>query len=255
MQEMQRMMALSANPDLATDFTQLQALEYEQQKKSSSAIEPEIVELAHHYNLSERHSRLLHEQMKQRNNTFDEDIAAMYEILKGAKNPADLLMVSIRWMNEGVFRGTLTPNPEVEKVAKKFKLDPPSACKLAEILEGREAASQDLKKMESHLERSNRPSALVMMMLKDLKQGKAIEEATKQPSIGSWMHNEEIKEQQRKADRAKRDRRDRERGRSQDRDRRGRSRSRDRRDKDRGRDRDRDRDKSRSRERRKRSAS
>lgn len=30
-----------------------------------------------------------------------QDIAALYEILKGAKNPADLLMVSIRWMEQG----------------------------------------------------------------------------------------------------------------------------------------------------------
>ena len=61
-------------------------------------------------------------------------------------------------MERGVFRGTLTPNPAVEKApfrgslnlrsffwkaflevmvlqaAKKYKLDAPSACKLAEVL-------------------------------------------------------------------------------------------------------------------------
>merc|ERR1712187_523463 len=104
-------------------------------KANSMNIGPEVTELAHHFNLTERHSRMLNEQLKKRNNTYDDDIAAMYEILKGAKNPADLLMVSIRWMSEGVFNGTDTPNKDVEKAAKKYGLDAPSACKLAEVLE------------------------------------------------------------------------------------------------------------------------
>merc|ERR1719464_2104903 len=157
------------DPSIAVNVTQQQALEYEQAKANSMNMEPEVIELAHHYNLTDRHARMLDEQLKKRNNTFDDDIASMYEILKGAKNPADLLMVSIRWMAEGVFRGTQTPNPEAEKVAKKYKLDAPSACKLAEVLESRNDPDVDLKKISSHLERSNRPSALVMMMLKDLK--------------------------------------------------------------------------------------
>merc|ERR1719174_3040501 len=114
------------NPDMAAvNITQQQALEYEQEKANSMNMEPEVIELAHHFNLTDRHARMLDEQLKKRNNTYEEDIAAMYEILKGAKNPADLLMVSIRWMSEGVFRGVMTPNPEVEKAAKKYKLDAP----------------------------------------------------------------------------------------------------------------------------------
>merc|ERR1719356_1150537 len=180
------------NPDMAAvNITQQQALEYEQEKANSMNMEPEVVELAHHFNLTDRHARMLNEQLKKRNNTYEEDIEAMYEILKGAKNPADLLMVSIRWMSEGTFRGTLTPNPEVERVMKMYKLDAPSACKLAEILETRKDPDDDLRKISSHLERSNKPSSLVMMMLKDLKAGNPIAESNKQPAIGSYLHKEE----------------------------------------------------------------
>merc|ERR1740121_3565767 len=193
MQDAQRTMSLYQEPDLAVQITQQQALEYEQSKMNSGNIEPEVVELAHHFCLSERHSRLLDEQLKKRNNTYEDDIAAMYEILKGAKNPADLLMVSIRWMSEGIFRGTLTPNPDVEKAAKKYKLDAPSACKLAEVLESRKDPDDDLRKICSHLERSNKPSSLIMMMLKDLKAGNPISECLKQPAIGSYLHREENK--------------------------------------------------------------
>jgi len=197
MQDMQRMMMLSANPDMGANITLQRALEWEQEKASSGNMEPEIIELAHHFNLTDRHSRMLDEQLKKRNNTYEDDIAAMYEILKGAKNPADLLMVSIRWMSEGIFRGTLTPNPDVEKAAKKYKLDAPSACKLAEVLESRKDPDEDLRKIGTHLERSNKPSSLVMMMLRDLKQGKPIGDCKQTPAIGSFLHREENKKNQR----------------------------------------------------------
>lgn len=198
-------MALYQNPNLGMTVTQQQAFAWEQEKKNSMELEPEVVELAHHFKLSDRHARLLDEQLKKRNDTFEDDVAAMYEILKGAKNPADLLMVSIRWMAEGVFRGTLTPNVDVEKAAKKYKLDAPSACKLAEVLESRDDPDSDLRRVCTHLERSNKPSSLVMMMLKDLKSGNAIEECTKQPAIGSYIHKEETRRQQKSRSR-KRDR-------------------------------------------------
>eukprot|EP00419_Tripos_fusus_P002197 CAMPEP_0172686704 /NCGR_PEP_ID=MMETSP1074-20121228/21125_1 /TAXON_ID=2916 /ORGANISM="Ceratium fusus, Strain PA161109" /LENGTH=414 /DNA_ID=CAMNT_0013506049 /DNA_START=8 /DNA_END=1250 /DNA_ORIENTATION=- len=193
LQDWQRMMTLYQNPELATNITQQQAMQYEEEKSKSTKLEPEVIELAHHFNLTDRHARLLDEQLKKRNNTFDDDVAAMYEILKGAKNPADLLMVSVRWMAEGVFNGTRTPNADVEKIAKKYKLDAPSACKLAEVLESRNDPEVDLKRICSHLERSNRPSALVMMMLRDLKSGNPVEESTKTPSIGSYLHLKETK--------------------------------------------------------------
>merc|ERR1719162_1182987 len=137
------------------NVTQQRAVEYETQKANSSHIEPEVMELAHHFSLTDRHARMLDEQLKKRNDTYEEDIASMYEILKGAKNPADLLMVSIRWMADGTFNGLATPNPDVAKAAKRYKLDAPSACKLAEVLEGRKDADDDLKKINTHLERSN----------------------------------------------------------------------------------------------------
>lgn len=242
-------MALYQNPDMGINITQQRALEYEQEKANSGTVEPEVQELAHHFQLTDRHARMIDEQLKKRNDTYEDDIAAMYEILKGAKNPADLLMVSIRWMAEGVFRGVKTPNPAVEKAAKKYKLDAPSACKLAEVLEGREDPDEDLRKINTHLERSNKPSSLVMMMLKNLKGGNPVEESKKAPAIGSYLHKEEMKKQEQKGRSRSRGRRDRSNGR------RGRSRSRgggggrSRSRGGRGRSRDRGRDRSRSRRR------
>merc|ERR1719460_2859242 len=195
-QDLARTMQIYQNPEFAAiQLSQQRAMEYEQEKSMSVALEPEVVELAHHFQLTDRHARMLDEQLKKRNDTYEDDIAAMYEILKGAKNPADLLMVSIRWMSEGTFNGLATPNPDVEKAAKKYKLDAPSACKLAEVLESRKDPEDDLRKICTHLERSNKPSSLVMMMLKNLKQGNPVEDCKKPPAIGSYLHKVEMSKQ------------------------------------------------------------
>merc|ERR1719284_2005064 len=106
-------------------------------------------------------------------------------------------------MAEGIFNGIKTPNPDVEKIAKKYRLDAPSACKLAEVLESRKDPDDDLRRICSHLERSNKPSSLVMMMLKDIKAGNPITESTKQPAIGSFLHREETKKQARQRSRSR----------------------------------------------------
>merc|ERR1719221_1240827 len=106
-------------------------------------------------------------------------------------------------MAAGVFNGTATPNPEVEKAAKKYGLDAPSACKLAEVLESRDDPDEDLRRVCTHLERSNKPSALIMMMLKQIKAGDAIDEATKTPAIGSYLHKEENKKLAQQQNRSK----------------------------------------------------
>mmetsp|Transcript_48214 Transcript_48214/g.127680 ORF Transcript_48214/g.127680 Transcript_48214/m.127680 type:complete len:364 (-) Transcript_48214:177-1268(-) len=175
--------------------TQQQALLYDLAKANSMKMEPDVIEFSSHFELADRHARALNDQLKVRNNTYDEDLAALYDILGKCNNSAqraDLLNMNVRWMKEGVFSGQYGPNPEVVKAAKKYKLDPPSACKLCEALEGRKDPDDDLMKICMHLERSNRPSSLVMMMLKDLKAGNAIDSQSVQtPAIGSYLHRKE----------------------------------------------------------------
>ncbi|CAE6970937.1 TTN, partial [Symbiodinium sp. KB8] len=190
-------------------LTQQQAMEYDATKAASTALEPEVIELVHYFKIGDRHARMLNEQLKRRNNTYEEDIASLYEILKGAKNPADLLMVSIRWMEQGVFRGCLTPNPKVEKASKKYKLDAPSACKLAEALESREDPDEALDKICEHLAASNKPSSLVMIMLKDIKNGADIQPCTKTPAIGSYLHKKETEKSRNRTSRSRERERDR----------------------------------------------
>ena len=51
---------------------------------------------------------------------------------------------------------------------------------------------EDFRKICFHLERSNKPSSMAMMMLKDLKSGNVIDgQSTKAPAIGSYLHKQD----------------------------------------------------------------
>jgi len=170
-------------------------------------IDPEVQELAHHFKLDERITKDLDVQMKTRKQTFDDDLTALWEILEGARHPAGLLRVKIREMEEGSFRGTATPDRAVEDAAKKFNLDAQASAKLAEVLGKRDDRKKDLRQICKHLELSNKPSSLVMLMLKDLRAGLPVKDPEYPPAVGSYAHKQGLKRGGRSRSREKRRRR------------------------------------------------
>lgn len=214
--EVRHEMVLAQHMAQPMTFTQQQALMYDQQKLNQG-IEPEVKDFQEKYGLQDRHAALLNEQLKTRNNTFEDDMWSLDEIMSKCGNTAqrcDLLNMNVRWMAEGTFCGMFSPNPAVIKAAKKFKLDPPAACKLGFALESREEPEMDIERISKHLERSNKPSSLVMMFLKTLKAGGTIEDHYKPVAIGSWLHKQEQQEASNKRDANQRGKRSRSRRRS-----------------------------------------
>lgn len=191
--QQQQMQQTGVIGQVSTQQTQaVQAFEqashmYEQQK--SSQVEPEITELAQHFNLDERITKDLDTEMKKRNSTFEDDMKALWDILEGARNPAGLLRVKIREMEENTFRGgALTPDREIEEMSAKYKLDAQATAKLSEVLAKREDRRRDLRQISKHLELSNKPSALAMLMLRDLRAGKSIADPEFPAAVGSYAH-------------------------------------------------------------------
>merc|ERR1719353_2341727 len=81
---------------------------------------------------------------------------------------------------------------EVQEFAKAHRLDAQAAVKLAEVLSNRDTPQEDMLKIGKHLERSNKPSALMMMLLKNLREGKPIKDPEYAAAIGSRMHEKEL---------------------------------------------------------------
>lgn len=189
--------------------TQVEALCYDQVKNHSAELKPEVQELADTIHLNRFDSRLLDQMLRTRPDTFYDDIEALYKILRESKKPASLLTVCIKWMREGAFNGTKTPNKGVDKAAEKYGLDTDAAFGLADCLERRDDPVEDLRKIVTHLDKSNKPSAMAMKMLKDLRDGNSIEECTHAPSVGSYAYKEEMKRASHRSKSRGRDRRER----------------------------------------------
>merc|ERR1712194_734735 len=92
----------------------------------------------------------------------------------------------------GTFKGMSVLNSKVQQFGKDQRLDAQAAFKLGEVMGEREDPEGDMKKIAKHLERSNKPSSLVMMMLKDLREGKPLKDPEFAAAIGSKNHEKEV---------------------------------------------------------------
>ncbi|CAE7743645.1 unnamed protein product, partial [Symbiodinium pilosum] len=208
----------------------------------NNLIDPDVQELCDYFHIEERHARRLSDIMKNRQETFVEDMERLYDVLERANSPAGLLVVKMREMEEGTFVGKVKADKDLAAVSKKYKLDEQAESKLADILARYDDARRKeyLIEIERHLEVSNRPSAMAMMLLRKLGEGQPLGKPG-QAAPGSYLDNAQRAARGETAHRGGRE----ERGRK--------SPDRDRRDRDKDRDRDRDRRRSRSRDKRSRS--
>lgn len=237
---------LQSNPNLASQIAAnpLLAAQLLQHAQAAAAplvtpgINPDVQELADHFGLDERITKRLDDEMKNRQDTFEGDLIALWDILETARVPAGLLSVKIKEMQDGTFIGEPKMDKDIKEFKKKYNLDDQATRKLAEVLQNRSSTRKDdIELIHRHLETSNKPSARIMMMLGKLRSGEPLGEPDKRIAPGSYLDRME-----REKERKERDRQDRTSGSTRGG---GRSRSRDRR-----RSRSRDRRRSRSRDRR-----
>lgn len=189
-------------------------------------VDPDVQELCDHYHVEDRHARRLSELMRNRQETFEEDLAKLWDVLETARSPAGLLTVKMREMDEGTFVGKSKPDKELEAMGRKYKLDDQAVSKLADVLGRRkDTRKQDMEDLHKHLEISNRPSAMAMMLLGKLREGLPLGQPDRAPAPGSYRDRAERERARDEGGDGSRDRGRRDRDRDRDR-RRSRSRSR-----------------------------
>merc|ERR1740116_306087 len=141
-------------------------------KESEDEIDPEVRELGDYFNIEERWIKRLNETMKKRMDTKEQDIAKLYEVLERARSPTGLLTVKIGEMECGQFVGKIKPDKDVEKLARKFKLDDHVKSRLTElVIRRKDTRDEDLDTFEQHLRYSKRPSAMAMVLVGKLLEG------------------------------------------------------------------------------------
>mmetsp|Transcript_47319 Transcript_47319/g.133472 ORF Transcript_47319/g.133472 Transcript_47319/m.133472 type:complete len:320 (-) Transcript_47319:57-1016(-) len=243
LQGMQALMAnpllMAANPMLAMSMMNNALLQGArprpppppQQDNAHPMIDPDVQELCDHFHIEDRHLQRLNEIMKNRQDTFEGDMLKLWEKLEDAREPAGLLVVKMREMEEGTFIGKQKADKELVNLSKKYNLDNTAESRLADIIARFEEPKKKemYEELEKHFEVSNRPSAMAMMLLRKLSEGQPL--GRPGPAApGSYLDRKMRERQDGKDSHGDRDRdrrRSRDRGRSRDRDRRkSRSRSR-----------------------------
>merc|ERR1719464_146574 len=145
-------------------------------KESEDEIDPEVRELGDYFNIEDRWIRRLNETMKKRMDTKEQDIAKLYEVLERARSPTGLLTVKIGEMECGQFVGKIKPDKDVERLARKFKLDDYVTSRLTELVVRRKATKEDdLDRLEQHLRDCKRPSAMATLLASKLLEGEVDE--------------------------------------------------------------------------------
>merc|ERR1740121_3565972 len=159
----------------------------------SSEMDPDVQEFCDKFVIEPRVARMLNDELNKRPETWEGDLLALYEIIEQARVPAGLLMVKIREMQAGTFVGKPKPDKEVLEMGKKYKLDDSATQRLAEVLAKRENRASDIEKLEKHLKVSNKPSALVMMLLGKFRRGEDIGEPEFKAAPGSYRYEKDVK--------------------------------------------------------------
>merc|ERR1719413_113610 len=145
-------------------------------KPEDEEIDPDVRELGDYFNIEERWIKRLNETMKKRMDTKEQDIAKLYEVLERARSPTGLLTVKIGEMECGQFVGKIKPDKDVERLARKFKLDDHVTSRLTELaVRRRGSKEQDLERIEQHLRYCKRPSAMATLLAGKLLEGEVDE--------------------------------------------------------------------------------
>merc|ERR1719433_420606 len=174
-------------------------------------IDPDVQELCDHFHIEDRHLQRLNEIMKNRQDTFEGDMLKLWEKLEDAREPAGLLVVKMREMEEGTFVGKQKADKELLTLSKKYALDATAESRLADII-GRfdEAKKKEMyEELDRHFEVSNRPSAMAMMLLRKLSEGQSL--GRPGPAAPGSYLDRKMRDRQEKSDRDKdrdRDRRE-----------------------------------------------
>mmetsp|Transcript_71260 Transcript_71260/g.183702 ORF Transcript_71260/g.183702 Transcript_71260/m.183702 type:complete len:303 (-) Transcript_71260:181-1089(-) len=142
----------------------------------SDEIDAEVRELGDYFNIEDRWIKRLNETMKKRKDTKEQDLAKLYEVLERARSPTGLLTVKIGEMECGRFVGKIKPDKDVERLARKFKLDDHVTSRLTELVVRRKATKEDdLDRIEQHLRYCKRPSAMATLLAGKLLEGEVDE--------------------------------------------------------------------------------
>lgn len=123
-------------------------------------LDPDVKKLCDEFQIESECAQKLQDELNQRQDTRESDVAKLYELLDDVGSPSCLLALKIEEMQRGEFVGRIEADREVEALALNFSLGVLSKSKLNEVVARRpKRKGEDLVRLEAILERSREPDA------------------------------------------------------------------------------------------------
>merc|ERR1719464_1482422 len=140
--------------------------------KPPPPVDPDVKEFCEHFAIEEECAKRLNEQMVERLDTKESDLAKLYELLEDVGSPTCLLELKIEEMAAGEFVGKVLETREVEALCLNFGLANNVQAKLNEVVARRGTRKgEDLVRMESILEYSPDKNSIALSWAKKMLDG------------------------------------------------------------------------------------
>lgn len=133
--------------------------------------DPQVLELCKNFQIEDRIRDRLNDVMMTREETFDSDIKALWEVCESATKPSGYLMVKISELERGVFTGAQKSDNDLTTFAQKNRLDDRCLAKMIEVFSDRQDTKrQELKEIQKRMKGVEKAQTTVVMpMLESLK--------------------------------------------------------------------------------------
>lgn len=131
----------------------------------SPPIHPEVEALCKKFAIEEKIMRRLDDVMRTREDSFETDLKALYEVCESAKKPSGSLMVKIGELERGCFTGADKLDQCMLTFRSKYKLDDRALARFVEVCHPRSQKLDDIRQMEKYLKNAPNPSQVVIPLL------------------------------------------------------------------------------------------
>ncbi|OLQ01363.1 COP9 signalosome complex subunit 4 [Symbiodinium microadriaticum] len=128
-------------------------------------IHPEVEALCKKFNIEDKIVRRLDDVMRTREDSFEEDLKALYEVCETAKKPSGSLMVKIGELERGCFTGAGKLDQCMLTFRSKYKLDDRAHARFVEVCHPRAQKLDDIKRLEKYLKGNQNPSQAILPLL------------------------------------------------------------------------------------------
>eukprot|EP00931_Biecheleriopsis_adriatica_P084482 TRINITY_DN5834_c0_g1_i1.p1 TRINITY_DN5834_c0_g1~~TRINITY_DN5834_c0_g1_i1.p1 ORF type:complete len:427 (+),score=98.48 TRINITY_DN5834_c0_g1_i1:81-1361(+) len=140
--------------------------------KAPGEMDADVRKLGDHFNIEDRWLERLDELMSRRQDTKEQDLAKLYEVLEQARSPTGLLVAKLGEMECGQFVGKVKPDRNIERLATRYKLDTRVVSRLTELrVRRKKSATEDFNRLEQHLSLCKRPSATATLLIGKILEG------------------------------------------------------------------------------------